>query len=180
MSCRTRPTTRPWPTCGTRWPRPTTPTTRARPSCCTSWPWRGKAISPWPTGCIAIATSLCSAALAHLALGFAAMDRKATAEEILGLLEKRNLDDAAIRRGPRARAAWRVALEPFAGRAAGALRPGDRRGLRRSRPRPRNWSIGSWPIAPATAGPRKRRPARRPWPCAAGSPTAASAASATS
>ena len=98
MSCRTRPTTRPWATCRTRWPRPTTPTTRARPSCCTSWPWRGKAISPWPTGSIAIATRCRSAALAHLALSFAAMDRKATAEEILGLLEKRNLDDTATRR----------------------------------------------------------------------------------
>ena len=66
MSCRTRPTTRPWATCRTRWPRPTTPTTRARPSCCTSWPWPGKgdfalanrlyrdrnalsARPPWPT-----------------------------------------------------------------------------------------------------------------------------------
>jgi uncharacterized protein YfaS (alpha-2-macroglobulin family)/tetratricopeptide (TPR) repeat protein len=42
--------------------------------------------------------SLSSAALAHLALSFAAMDRKATAKEILDLLEKRNLDDAATRR----------------------------------------------------------------------------------
>ncbi|MEI8372661.1 MAG: hypothetical protein WCJ35_07485, partial [Planctomycetota bacterium] len=42
--------------------------------------------------------SLSTAALAHLALSFAAMDRKATAEEILGLLEKRNLDDTAMRR----------------------------------------------------------------------------------
>ncbi len=42
--------------------------------------------------------ALSSAALAHLALSFAAMDRKATAEEILGLLEKRNLDDTASRR----------------------------------------------------------------------------------
>ena len=42
--------------------------------------------------------ALSSAALAHLALSFAAMDRKATAEEILGLLEKRNLDDAGTRR----------------------------------------------------------------------------------
>ena len=135
-------------------------------------PGRGRrrpAISPWPTGCIAIATPLSSAALAHLALGFAAMDRKATAQEILGLLEKRNLDDPATRRDA---AAGRVALESFAGRTAGTLRLGHRRGLARSRPRPRNWSIGSWPIAPATAGPRKRRPAPRRWPCAAGSPTA--------
>ncbi len=42
--------------------------------------------------------SLSSAALAHLALSFAAMDRKATAKEILDLLEKRNLDDTATRR----------------------------------------------------------------------------------
>ncbi len=42
--------------------------------------------------------ALSSAALAHLALSFAAMDRKPTAEEILGLLEKRNLDDTATRR----------------------------------------------------------------------------------
>jgi alpha-2-macroglobulin len=37
--------------------------------------------------------SLTPAALAYLGLSFAAMDRKATAQEILGLLEKRNLDD---------------------------------------------------------------------------------------
>ena len=37
--------------------------------------------------------SLSTAALAHLALSFAAMDRKATATEILDLLEKRNLGD---------------------------------------------------------------------------------------
>jgi alpha-2-macroglobulin len=37
--------------------------------------------------------ALSAAALAHLALSLTAMDRKATAEEILGLLEKRNLDD---------------------------------------------------------------------------------------
>jgi uncharacterized protein YfaS (alpha-2-macroglobulin family)/tetratricopeptide (TPR) repeat protein len=42
--------------------------------------------------------SLSSAALAHLALSFAAMDRKATAKEILDILEKRNLDDTATRR----------------------------------------------------------------------------------
>ena len=42
--------------------------------------------------------SLSSAALAHLALSFAAMDRKATAKEVLDLLEKRNLDDTATRR----------------------------------------------------------------------------------
>ena len=70
--------------------------------------------------------ALSSAALAHLALGFAAMDRKATAEEILGLLEKRNLDDATTRRDA---AQGRAALEPFTGRAAGPLRLGDRRGL---------------------------------------------------
>ncbi len=38
--------------------------------------------------------ALSSSALVHLALSFAAMDRKATSQEILGLLEKRNLDDA--------------------------------------------------------------------------------------
>ena len=70
--------------------------------------------------------ALSSAALAHLALGFAAMDRKATGEEILGLLEKRNLDDTAMRRDAAHR---RAALEPFAGRAAGALRLGRPRGL---------------------------------------------------
>ena len=42
--------------------------------------------------------ALSSAALAHLALSFAAMDRKATGEEILGLLDKRNLDDKTMRR----------------------------------------------------------------------------------
>ncbi len=42
--------------------------------------------------------SLSSAALAHLALSFAAMDRKATAKEILDVLEKQKLDDAATRR----------------------------------------------------------------------------------
>jgi uncharacterized protein YfaS (alpha-2-macroglobulin family) len=47
--------------------------------------------------------ALSSAALAHLALSFAAMEpgtrsRVATAEEILALLEKRNLDDATTRR----------------------------------------------------------------------------------
>ena len=41
---------------------------------------------------------LSSAALAQLALSFAAMDRKATAKEILDLLEKRDLDDKATRR----------------------------------------------------------------------------------
>jgi tetratricopeptide (TPR) repeat protein len=46
--------------------------------------------------------ALSSAALAHLALGFAAMDRKVTATEILGLLEKRNLDDPTMRRDPQA------------------------------------------------------------------------------
>jgi len=46
--------------------------------------------------------ALSSAALAHLALSFAAMDRKATAEEILGLLGKRNLDDKTTRRDTKA------------------------------------------------------------------------------
>ena len=69
--------------------------------------------------------ALSSAALAHLALSFAAMDRKATAEEILALLEKRNLDDTdhAARGGH-----WHAALEPLAGRAAGTLCPGGPRG----------------------------------------------------
>ena len=41
---------------------------------------------------------LSTAALAHLALAFAAMDRKATAEELLGLMAQRNLDDTLTRR----------------------------------------------------------------------------------
>jgi tetratricopeptide (TPR) repeat protein len=41
---------------------------------------------------------LSTAALAHLILSFAAMDRKPTAEELLGLLAERNLDDTASRR----------------------------------------------------------------------------------
>jgi len=42
--------------------------------------------------------ALSSAALVHLALSFAVMDRKPSAEEILGLLDKRNFDDTATRR----------------------------------------------------------------------------------
>ena len=48
--------------------------------------------------------ALSPAALAHLALSFAAMDRKATAQEILGLLEKLNLDDTTSPRDPKASA----------------------------------------------------------------------------
>ena len=44
--------------------------------------------------------SLSSAALAHLALAFAAMHRKATAEELLALLAERNLDAPPSRGAP--------------------------------------------------------------------------------
>ena len=89
--------------------------------------------------------ALRSAALAHLALSFAAMDRKATAEEILGLLEKRNLDDTATRRDAALR---RVALEPFAGRTAGPLRLGDRRGLAEESPKAKE--LVDWLLAHRT------------------------------
>lgn len=42
--------------------------------------------------------ALSNAALAHLALAFVAMDRDATAAELLGLLAERNLDDMTMRR----------------------------------------------------------------------------------
>lgn len=42
--------------------------------------------------------ALSNSALAHLALAFVAMDRKATAAELLGVLAERNLDDLATRR----------------------------------------------------------------------------------
>jgi len=42
--------------------------------------------------------ALSSAALAHLALAFAKMERKSTAAELLDLLRERDLDDAALRR----------------------------------------------------------------------------------
>ena len=42
--------------------------------------------------------AISSAALAHLSLAFAAMDRKATTQELLGLLEKRDLDRLSTRR----------------------------------------------------------------------------------
>ena len=84
--------------------------------------------------------ALSSAALAHLALGFAAMDRKATAEEILGLLEKRNLDDTATRRDAAlARLPW--SHSPAELRALYALAIQEV-SPQRARPRPRSWSIG--------------------------------------
>jgi len=43
--------------------------------------------------------ALSNGALVHLILAFVEMDRKQIAEELLGLLKERNLDDAAMRRG---------------------------------------------------------------------------------
>ena len=121
--------------------------------------------------------SLSAAALAYLALAFAEMDRKPTAGELLDLLAKRNLDDAASRRKS-ATGSLPWSHSPAELRALYGLGPPGGRAA--SRPRPRNWSIGSWPIARAIAGRPTRPPARPRWRCAAGSPRAASRASTTS
>ena len=81
--------------------------------------------------------ALSSSALVHLALSFAAMDRKATSQEILGLLEKRNLDDTAG-------VALSWSHSPAELRALYALAIQDAAPTTRGWPCPssRSWSIG--------------------------------------
>ena len=108
---------------------------------------------------------LSAAALANLSLALAEMDRAPMAAELLDLLAKRS-DDAASRRAAEGRS-------PPASQSPAEIRALRRWRLRRlplARRRPRSWSIGCWPIAPATAGRRTRPPVRLCSRCAAGLP----------